>query len=82
MTDDEKPGRSLHTIRIEMHGSVLLTRVFLDGEELRGVIAVRTHLDVRDRDHRALVTLVLAPRDIEIVGDEVNVLTEPDTSEL
>ena len=65
-----------HRIRVEVpHGESVFTRVYLDGEEVRGVI--RARFDTGDpatpmRDRTVMFTLDLWA-DVEIVGDDIPV---------
>jgi hypothetical protein len=61
---------SKHAIRIETASHALLTRIYLDGQELRGVMAVSVEIDpLRDRSPR--ITLTITPRELVIEGSEV-----------
>lgn len=58
-----------HHIRIEARGRAVLSRVFLDGEEMKGVLAVRVEIDTRALDKVPLVTLTLIPSELIVEGD-------------
>jgi hypothetical protein len=72
----ERPKYTKHNVRIEVGSRTFNSRVFLDGQEMRGVYSVRVDIDSTKLGNMPMVTILLAAGSLEITGDAVAVIQE------